>query len=117
MNTLKETKAFQTAIEVLENDAYDIQEKFSNEAIALTVADIEKKLHYNSSGTTSEIGEFSIKARSTRTASFVSVSHEDYGTGVSRSLASLVDSKRPASKDEIQNLIEMLNEAWYHCNN
>ena len=117
MNPMKETKAYQMAIENLENECYDIQEKFSNEIIATTVANLEKKLHYNSNNAVVEMGGYTIKARSTRTASFVSVSHEDYGTGVSRSLASLVDAKRAANSDEIENLIQMVNEAWYHLVN
>lgn len=105
------------AVENLENESYDLQDSFKNEAIALAVADLEAKLHSNANNATVQMGDFIIKARSTRTASFVSVSHEDCGTGVSRSLASLVDGKRPATDDEIKNLVEMVNEAWYHCVN
>ena len=114
---MKETKAYQTAVENLENESYDMQERFSNEDIAIAVAELERRLHYNGNNAMVELGEFTVKARSTRTSSFVSVSHEDYGTGVSRSLASLVDSKRPANSDEIKNLVEMVNEAWYHLVN
>ena len=110
-----ENRVYNMAIEELNNNAYDMQEDYSNEDIAAVVKDIVKKLNTsNSKCVEVELSGNPIKVRNNEHWSFVSFSVGE-STGLSQSIAEITDLSRPINQDEVKNLIEMINEAYYQA--
>lgn len=107
-------RVYAMAVELLNNEAYDIQEDYSNEEIAEVTKDIIAKLNTGSDVVQAELYGNLIKVRNGKHGSFVSFSTGEY-TGLSESKASIRDLTKYADADEIKNLIEMINEAYYQA--
>lgn len=60
--------------------------------------------------------KYQVKIKNDRESSFISVS-DDEQTGVSRSVYYIFEDSENPTEDEIKTFLEMLNEAWYLCNN
>lgn len=120
---MQNDKVYQFALQHAQNECLDMQDEkdgFTNEQIAELAQQLITKLYRvkTTMPVTVEMqyGKYSIKARSARQGSFISVSNDEQ-TGVSRSLAQIVMPTRPITKDEVAEIIDMVNEAWYHANN
>lgn len=103
--TMKKDKVYQIAYEYAQNECLDMQDEklgFANEQIAELVQTLVSKLY-----------ACNCKAQQN---SFVSVSTGDC-TGVAHSLAYITMTTRPITQDEVKELVNMINEAWYHVNN
>lgn len=111
---MEHNRVYHAAISAMENDNYDMNTVFSAHAVATACETIFRKLRTNDVITT-RLGGYSVKVQNAKQGSWLSMSNED-GTAVSRTLASILDTQTTVSTDEIENLIEMLNEAWYKLN-
>lgn len=121
--TMKKDKVYQIAYEYAQNECLDMQDEkegFTNEQIAEMVQSIVAKLYGCTCKTHQavevEYGHYTIKVRNARQNSYVSVSTSDC-TGVAHSLAYITMTTRPITQDEVKELVDMINEAWYHVNN
>ncbi len=112
---MAQNRVYKMAIEELNNNAYDMQEEYTNEEIAELVKQIVAELNKSATDCV-EVNYLGnqIKVRNTLHWSFVSYSTGDY-TGLSESVAEITDLSRPIEEYEIKNLIEMINEAWYQA--
>lgn len=120
--TMKKDKVYQTAYEYAQNECLDMQDEkqgFTNEQIAELVQELVSKLYACSckvqQAIAVEYGNYTIKVRNAQQNSFVSVSTGDC-TGVAHSLAYITMTTRPITQDEVKELVNMINEAWYHVN-
>lgn len=117
---MQNEKIYQLALEHAQNECLDMQDEFTNEQIAEMTQQLVDKLYRVKTTmqvtVSLEYGKYSIKARSARQNSFISVSDSD-ATGVAHSLAPIVVPTRPITEDEVKDIISMINEAWYHVNN
>ena len=115
--TMQNDKVYQFALQHAQNECLDMQDEFSNEQIAEMTQQLVAKLYRVKTPmpvtVTLEYGKYTIKARSARQGSFISVSDSDT-TGVARSLAQITLATRPITEDEVKDIISMINEAWYH---
>lgn len=116
-------RVYQIALEHAQNECLDMQDEkngFTNEQIAELTQQLVRKLYRvkTTMPVTVELkyGDYSIKARSARQGSFISVS-DGNATGVSHSLAQITLPIRLITEDEVKEIISMINEAWYHLNN
>lgn len=116
---MKPNEIYKMAIEVLEEDWYDMQDDFSNEEIATCVQKIVAGINNactHIQRVDQRLGAFQIRvcnARANSGGSWISMSSTDK-TVVSRSLAHIIDIDKPCCDiDDIKTLIEMLNEAWF----
>ena len=121
--TMKKDKVYQIAYEYAQNECLDMQDEklgFANEQIAELVQTLVSKLYACNckaqQAVEVEYGQYTIKVRNARQNSFVSVSTGDC-TGVAHSLAYITMTTRPITQDEVKELVDMINEAWYHVNN
>ena len=104
----------QIALRILSEDSYALQDNYSDEQIADLVTSIVS--HFKFHSTTPCIrafadGELLIKVKNELTGSSVSVSNND-STGVSNSLAYIIQLREDESEDEVKEIIEMLDEAY-----
>jgi len=117
---MAQNRVYNMAIEALENECFDMQDEFNNEQIAELVQTLISKLYACNckaqQAVEVEYGHYTIKVRNARQNSFVSVSMGDC-TGVAHSLAYITMTTRPITQDEVKELVDMINEAWYHVNN
>ena len=112
---MKENRVYQMAIEVLNNEAYDMQEDYTNDEIAEAVKDIVSKLNRAKTDSVEiEMSGNMIKVHNGLHWSFVSFSTGEF-TGLSESIAEITDLSRPINDDEVKGLIEMMNEAYYRA--
>lgn len=115
-------RVYDMALEVLDEDIYDIQEYFSNDYLAAMIQNIIVKMNLlgmHRRAVSVKIGALQVNvmnAGKDSGGSFVSVS-DDIATSVSRSLVEITDISRPCNKDEVRTLIEMVNEAWFRLYN
>lgn len=108
-----EDKVYKMAMELLSNEAYDMQEAFSNNEIAETVMNIVERLNENRNDDIEvDLKGNQIKVRNVQHWSFVSFSTDEC-TGLSESVAEIVDLSKPIDNEEVTKIIEMMNEAWY----
>lgn len=104
--------------ELLNDECYDICEEFEPASVAVAVETIISELEQNLAElrthvATCEFGRYTFKV-SNRIGGFVSCSDEN-GTGVSETL--YYPYYYDEDGDGLKNLIEMMNEAFYHCVN
>lgn len=112
---MKENRVYKMAIYELMNEAYDMQEDFSNEEIAETVKEIVAQLNKaDSDDIEVELNGNQIKVRNGLHWSFISFSTGEY-TGLSESAAEITDLSRPIEDYEVKRIIEMMNEAYYQA--
>ena len=112
---MKENRVYKMAIEELKNEAYDMQDEFSNEEIAETVKNIVARLNEAEGDDIEvELNRNQIKVRNSRHWSFISFSTGEY-TGLSESVAEITDLSLPIDNDGVRKIIEMMNEAWYQA--
>ena len=112
---MKENRVYKMAIDELMNEAYDMQEDYSNETIASTVQRIVAELN-NAKGDDVEVDleGATVKVRNAKHWSFISVSVGEF-TGLSESVAEITDLSMPIDEDGVKKIIEMINEAWYQA--
>lgn len=115
-------RVFDMAMEVLQEEAYAMHESYNNEQIAECVQKIIGRLNRKgciySQTVTADLGLLQLKVKNSSSrngGSFVSISDE-ICTCVSKSLAEIVDVSVECSKDEVKNLIEMMDEAFFSLN-
>lgn len=112
---MKENRVYKMAIDELNNNAYDMQEEFSNEEIAETVKEIVTRLNEaDGDDVEVELNGSQIKVRNAQHWSFISFSTGEY-TGLSESVSELTDLSEPIDEYEVRKIIEMINEAWYQA--
>ena len=112
-------------IEAIRDINPDMLEKFDEEEIADAVLEIATKLGTRKGRTIDYslvscggVKRYQIKVSNTH-GGFVSCTDEDTGdTGVSRTMyyPFFIDDEEGALAG-LQSLVEMINEAWYQCNN
>lgn len=112
-------RVYEMAIELLQEEAYAMQESYNNDQIAECVQKIVGRLnrhcHKYSQTITADLGLLQIKVKnagSRNGGSFVSVSNET-ATYVSKSLSEIIDVSVVCSEDEVKGLIEMMDEAFF----
>ena len=110
------------AMEILKEDAYAMQESYSNEQIAECVQKIVGRLNRQrgkySQTITADLGLLQLKvknASSRNGGSYVSMSDETC-TCVAKSLSEIIDVSVVCSADEVKCLIEMMDEAFFALN-
>lgn len=115
-------RVYEMAMEILKDDAYAMQESYSNEQIAECVQKIVGRLNRQrgkySQTITADLGLLQLKvknASSRNGGSFVSVSDET-ATYVSKSLSEIIDVSVVCTEDEVKGLIEMMDEAFFALN-
>ena len=115
-------RVYDMAMELLQDEAYAMQESYNNEQIAECVQKIVGRLNRQggkySQTITADLGLLQIKvknASSRNGGSFVSMSDEN-STFVSKSLSEIVDISVVCSEDEVKVLIEMMDEAFFALN-
>lgn len=104
----------QIALRILSEDSYALQDNYSDEQIADLVTSIVSHFKFHSTTPcirTFADGELLIKVKNELTGSSVSVSNND-STGVSNSLAYIIQLREDESEDEVKEIIEMLDEAY-----
>ena len=114
MRTGVKERIRQIALQVLNDDVYALQDTYSNEQLADLVTSIivHFKFHSTMPCIRTFEGELLIKVKNTLTGSEVSVSNSENGTGVSRSLAYVVELQSEEKEEEVKEMIEMLDEAY-----
>ena len=104
----------QIALRILSDDAYALQDDYSDEQIADLVTSIVSHFKFHSTTPcirTFADGELLIKVRNELTGSSVSISNGG-GTGLSSSLAYIIQLHEEENEDEVKETIEMLDEAY-----
>lgn len=115
-------RVYDMAMDLLLEEPYAMQESYSNEQIAECVQKIVGRLNRcpgrYSQTVTADLGLLQIKvknASSRNGGSLVSVSDET-ATYVSKSLAEIIDVSVVCTEEEVKELIEMLDEAFFALN-
>lgn len=114
MRTGTKEKIRQIALRILNEEVYALQDNYSDEQIADLVTSIVS--HFKFHSTTPCIGTFAdgdllIKVKNGLTGSSVSVSNND-STGVSNSLAYIIQLREDENEEEVKEIIDMLDEAY-----
>lgn len=98
------------ALELCENENYDLFDEFSWEQVADFAAEVYDILRKGAYEIVRELGDYKVKIHNGRN-SFVSVSNDD-ATGVSRSEFYIWHVDRDL-ESIVEDIIAMTNEAWY----
>lgn len=129
MNTVNRELLYSTLQEVLDDEVYDVCDVYSREDIEDMMQDIYRKFvhcfsyfgldHCNIESKLRHVRnaramKYSIKICNSAAGSSVSVSSYT-STGVSRSLYFAFDVKSDDLYEQVKNLMDMINEAWYAC--
>ena len=111
-------RVYDMAMEILQEEAYAMQESYSNEQIAECVQKIVGRLNRQSGKysqtITADLGLLQLKvknASSRKGGSFLSMS-DDVATGVSKSLSEIIDVSVVCTKGEVKEIVEMMDEAF-----
>lgn len=111
-------RVYDMAMEILQEEAYAMQESYSNEQIAECVQKIVGRLNRQSGKysqtITADLGLLQLKvknASSRNGGSFLSMS-DDVATGVSKSLSEIIDVSVVCTKGEVKEIVEMMDEAF-----
>lgn len=103
------------ALEVIEGECLDMFDVFTADDIANAACKIIKYFKtFNRVVFDFRMGDYSVRVNNSKNNCFISFSNEE-STGVSRSLYSIVNEE--IDEYEMRDLITMLNEAWYTCEN
>lgn len=111
----KELKAL--VEEIVNDECYDMTEEVSVENIVKLVSDIvpmQFKVKVDRMKARREY-KYIVKVKNDKEP-YVSMSDEEQ-TGVSRSVYYIFENPLEPTEDELKTFIEMINEAWYRCNN
>ena len=124
-NTIQ-TKVKEYVADILEDEVYNLEEVFTKAEIADAAASLVDRLivsKYSEKYPTLAFDDsrkvaivklgYTWTALSSTTGSFVSVSNYD-GTGVSRSEARIFHDAYNITKDEVKDLLDMMDEARFH---
>ena len=103
--------------EIVNDECYDMTEEVSVENIVKFVSDIVPMLFKVKVERIKAGREYKyiVKVKNDK-ESYVSMS-DDEQTGVSRSVYYIFENPLEPTYDELKTFIEMINEAWYLCNN
>ena len=102
--------------EVFEDEIYDICDGINQNAIIKSVTTVALNILHGAKTMTFNLGGFQFKVNN-RDGGFVSCSLNSY-TAVSNTLyMPFPNDGEHDTKECCKNLVEMMNEAWYACNN